>query len=84
MRKRDGLVRKSLNDSSISFLERNINFNLQNEVPLAAEGAILKPHLFVICGLLLINALGYIVVYFVLKNFDSRESLHKTTDKLVI
>lgn len=63
--------------------DRDINFSLSNEVPKESEGTILKPHLFVIYGVLLLNAIGYFVVYLVLKNVDSRDSLHRTIDKLV-
>lgn len=46
-------------------------------------GTIVKPHLFIVYGVLLVNAIGYFVVYLVLKNVDSRDSLHRTIDKLV-
>lgn len=57
--------------------------NLTNEVPKEYMGTIPKPHLFSIYGVLLLNAIGYFVVYLILKNVDSRDSLQRTIDKLV-
>lgn len=54
-----------------------------NEVPKATTEAIVQPHLFCIYLVLLLNAIGYFVVYLLLKNVDSRDSLHRTVDKLV-
>lgn len=63
--------------------QRDINFSLTNDVPKETESSVLKPHLFYIYLMLLINAVGYFVVYLVLKNIDSRDSLHRTIDKMV-
>lgn len=63
--------------------DRDINLNLLNEVPLESVGAVLKPHLFTIYGVLFINAIGYFIAYLLLKNIDSRDSLHRTVDKMV-
>lgn len=63
--------------------ERDINFALLNEVPKETPETIVKPHLFCVYLVLLLNAVGYFVVYLLLKNVDSRDSLHRTVDKLV-
>lgn len=52
-------------------------------MPKPSEGSIVKPHLFSIYLILLVNAIGYFVLYLLLKNVDSRDSLHRTIDKLV-
>lgn len=64
-------------------LDRDIPLDLTNEVPKPSEGSIVKPHLFSIYLILLVNAIGYFVLYLLLKNVDSRDSLHRTIDKLV-
>lgn len=72
-----------INFNILNISDRDINLSLLNEVPRETIGGSLKPHLFAIYGVLLINAIGYFVVYLVLKNVDSRDSLHRTIDKMV-